>query len=165
MAVSDQQGNNHYIDNKRFYKEITIWINEIKYAKDNNLERPQLSEYLGECFLKIAENLSHRPNFIGYTFREDLVSDGYENCILYGDRFNPEKTKNAFSYFTTIIFRSFLRRIAKEKKVYSLKNKIIFESGVLDQFMSVDDKDNQLHIEQHIQYLRNFTKKDDVKDV
>lgn len=159
MADTGQQGNN-YINNAEFYEQITIWIKEVNDAENEGLERPPLTEYLGECFLKIATNLSYKPNFVGYTFRDDLISDGYENCILYANRFKPEKSKNPFSYFTQIIFYAFLRRIAKEKKGFNLKNKIIMESGVLEQFISVDDKDNQLHIANYVKYLKNFVKED-----
>ena len=77
-------------------------------AKDNDIEPPVIPDYAGECFLKIAEKLSHRPNFINYAFREEMVSDGIENCVMYANNFNPEKSQNPFAYFTQIIYYAFL---------------------------------------------------------
>ena len=81
-------------------------------------ELPRISDYIGECFLKIIQNgLSYRPNFINYTYRQEMISDGIENCLQYIHNFNPEKSNNPFiTYFTQIIYYSFIRRIQKEKK-------------------------------------------------
>jgi len=75
--------------------------------------KPQISKYLGSCILKIANHLSYRPNFINYTYREEMISDGIENCLQYIDKFDPEKSKNPFAYFTQIIYFAFIRRITK----------------------------------------------------
>ena len=105
----------HYVDNQRFLLEITEYQNERKEAKENGIESPPCPDYIGECFLKIAQRLSFRPNFINYAFREDMISDGIENCVQYMNNFNPEKSKNPFAYFTQIIHYAFLRRIQKRK--------------------------------------------------
>ena len=107
-------------------------------AKDNDIEPPVIPDYAGECFLKIAEKLSHRPNFINYAFREEMVSDGIENCVMYANNFNPEKSQNPFAYFTQIIHYAFLRRIQKEKKQLEIKTKIIEKTG-FEEVMTVDD--------------------------
>ena len=73
--------------------------------------------------MKIATHLSYKPNFINYTFREEMVADGVENCLQYIDNFNPDKSKNPFAYFTQIIYFAFLRRIQKEKKYLYIKYK------------------------------------------
>ena len=100
--------------------------------------KPPITNYLGECFLKIATHLSYKPNFVNYMFREDMISDGIENCVQYIHNFNPEKSKNPFAYFTQIIHYAFLRRIQKEKKQLEIKSKIISKSGY-DEVMMVDD--------------------------
>ena len=115
----------HYVDNKKFLSAM-IEFKELYYiAEENKEERPPVSNYIGECFLKIATHLSYRPNFINYTYREDMISDGIENCLQYVQNFNPEKSSNPFAYFTQIIYYAFLRRIAKEKKQTHVKNKMI----------------------------------------
>ena len=96
-----------------------------KVAEEGGDDRPPVSNYIGECFLKIATHLSYRPNFINYTYREDMISDGIENCLQYVQNFNTEKSNNPFAYFTQIIYYAFLRRIAKEKKQTHVKNKMI----------------------------------------
>jgi DNA-directed RNA polymerase specialized sigma24 family protein len=71
-------------------------------------------------------------------FREDMISDGIENCVQYIHNFNPERSQNPFAYFTQIIHYAFLRRIQKEKKQLEIKNKIIERTG-FDEVMMIDD--------------------------
>ena len=115
----------HYVDNKVFLEAMIEWKEKCKLAEDSGEERPPVTNYIGECFLKIAQHLSYRPNFINYTYKEDMISDGIENCLQYASNFNPEKSKNPFAYFTQIIYYAFIRRIQKEKKQTHVKNKII----------------------------------------
>lgn len=106
----------HYIDNDKFCEHMSAWKDEYVAAVEVGEPKPQLSEYLGDCFVKIATNLAFRPNFINYPYRDEMISDGIENCLMYCHNFDPTKSKNPFSYFTQIIFFAFLRRIATEKK-------------------------------------------------
>ena len=113
----------HYIDNKVFYEEMVKWKKQLKKAKKEGLPLPPVTEYIGKCFLDIAERLSYRPNFINYPYREEMVGDGIENCLMYAANFDPTKSKNPFSYFTQIIYFAFVRRIQKEKKQNYIKFK------------------------------------------
>ena len=94
----------HYVDNKKFYEEILKHRERVKIAKENGLEEPRLPNYIGECIYKISNKLSNKPCFINYSFREEMVSDGIENCILYFNDYNPELGKNPFAYFTQVIY-------------------------------------------------------------
>tara|TARA_B100001250_G_scaffold92816_1_gene77272 strand:- start:3262 stop:3741 length:480 start_codon:yes stop_codon:yes gene_type:complete len=131
----------HYVDNKKFLEEITKYRQEVDSAKLNDKEKPRITHYLAECFLKIATHLSYRPNFINYMFKEDMISDGVENCVQYIDNFDPAKSKNPFAYFTQIIYYAFLRRIAKEKRQMDIRDKLIEKSGYEAVFHS-DSKDD-----------------------
>ena len=124
MAAKKQ----HYVNNKQFLEAITEWKEKVKDAESLGEERPPVTDYIGECFLKIAQHLSFRPNFINYTFKEEMIGDGIENCLQYVNNFDPEKSKNPFSYFTQIIYYAFIRRIQKEKKQTHTKHKIIEKS-------------------------------------
>ncbi len=115
----------HYVDNKKFFNEMVIWKKAVKEAEETEEPRPPVTEYIGRCFLEIAENLSKKPNFMNYVFKDDMVGDGIENCILYAHNFDPKKSKNPFSYFTQIIYYAFLRRIEKEKKQAYIKYKMM----------------------------------------
>ena len=106
----------HYVNNKDFLAAMTAYRNSVLEAKEKGEQKPPVTDYIGECFLKIANHLSYRPNFINYTFRDDMISDGIENCLQYLDNFNPETSNNPFAYFTQIIYYAFIRRIQKEKK-------------------------------------------------
>ena len=118
----------HYVDNKKFLEAMVEWKTKCEKAEDTGEESPPITNYIGECFLKIATHLSYRPNFINYTYRDEMISDGIENCLQYVANFNPEKSNNPFAYFTQIIYYAFLRRIAKEKKQTHVKNKMIENS-------------------------------------
>ena len=128
----------HYVNNKQLLEALIVYREKVAYAKENDLEKPRITNYLGECFLKIATHLSYKPNFVNYMFRDDMISDGIENCVQYIHNFDPNKSKNPFAYFTQIIHYAFLRRIQKEKKQLEIKTKIIEKTGY-DEVMVVDD--------------------------
>jgi len=128
----------HYVNNKELLEALIVYREKVAHAKENDLVKPRITNYLGECFLKIATHLSYKPNFVNYMFRDDMISDGIENCVQYIHNFDPEKSRNPFAYFTQIIHYAFLRRIQKEKKQLDIKTKIIERSG-FDEVMMVDD--------------------------
>ena len=106
----------HYVNNKDFLAALEQYAIDVERAKENGNPKPQIPRYIGECFLKIANHLSYKPNFVNYMFKDDMICDGIENCVRYIHNFNPEKSKNPFAYFTQIIYYAFLRRIQQEKK-------------------------------------------------
>ena len=163
----------HYVNNKQLLEALIVYRSYVDKAKVVYIEKygeeppkgrwegkPPIPNYLGECFLKIATHLSYKPNFVNYMFREDMISEGIENCVQYIHNFNPEKSKNPFAYFTQIIHYAFLRRIQKEKKQLDIKTKIIEKTG-FDEVMAVDDNamsgDNSQYnqIKDSIQYRGN----------
>ncbi len=121
---------NHYVDNKEFYQHMIAWKEEVLAAREKEEKDPPVTDYIGKCFLDIATHLSYRPNFINYPYREEMIGDGIENCLMYCSNFNPEKSKNPFSYFTQIIYYAFLRRIQKEKKQTYIKYKLIDSADI-----------------------------------
>ena len=132
---------NHYINNKDFLKEMTAYRTSIRKAKRLGLPKPQIPRYVAECFMKIAENLSHKPNFLSYTFRDEMVADAIENCVMYVDNFDPAKSSNPFAYFTQIVYYAFLRRIQKEKKQLYVKYKATENVGILDEYELNENED------------------------
>ena len=128
----------HYVNNKELLAALIDYRADVAVAKAKDLPKPRISNYPGECFLKIATHLSYKPNFVNYMFRDDMISDGIENCVQYIHNFDPAKSKNPFAYFTQIIHYAFLRRIQKEKKQLEIKTKIIEKTGY-DEVMVVDD--------------------------
>ena len=127
----------HYVNNKQLLEALIVYRAKVATAKENDLPKPRITNYLGECFLKIATHLSYKPNFVNYMFREDMISDGIENCVQYIHNFDPENSRNPFAYFTQIIHYAFLRRIQKEKKQLDIKNKIIEKTG-FEEVMNVE---------------------------
>ena len=128
----------HYVNNQEFLEALITYKKKCDEAKEAGKPEPKIPDYIGMCFWKIAEGLSMSPNFIGYSYREEMVYDGVENCLMYFRNFDPEKTNSAFSYFTQIIWYAFLRRISKEKKQQYIKYKMLTMSGLLDDIYQED---------------------------
>ena len=124
----------HYVNNKEFLIAIVEYKAMVRRAAEKDEPKPRITNYLGECFLKIATHLSYKPNFVNYMFKDDMICDGIENCVQYINNFDPEKSSNPFAYFTQIIHYAFLRRIQKEKKQLEIKSKIIERSGYSEVF-------------------------------
>ncbi len=145
--------NKNYVDNKVFYDEMV----EMKENFQSSGEY-KISDFVGKCFMDIASGLSNRPNFINYTFKDDMIFDGVENCVRYCHNFNPDKSKNPFSYFTQIIYYAFLRRIEKEKKQSYIKYKMT-EIAKVDELV---DSDGNINIEKSYNiYQHDFSSYED----
>lgn len=126
----------HYVNNKEFYQALVEYKKNVDDAKEKGLPKPRITNYLGDCFLRIANHLAYKPNFVNYMFKDDMICDGIENCVQYIHNFDTTRT-NPFAYFTQIVYYAFLRRIAKEKKQLEIKSKIIERSGY-DEVFTVD---------------------------
>ena len=126
----------HYVNNKEFLAALIKYREDVEIAEIKDKPKPVIPSYIGECFLKIANHLSFKPNFVNYMFKEDMISDGIENCVQYIHNFNPEKSQNPFAYFTQIIHYAFLRRIQREKRQLEIKNKIL-RSLVIQKFLMI----------------------------
>jgi len=145
----------HYVNNKDFLAAMTAYRNSVLEAKKAGKQKPPVTDYIGECFLKIANHLSYRPNFINYTFRDDMISDGIENCLQYLDNFNPETSNNPFAYFTQIIYYAFIRRIQKEKKQMTIKQRMIQEANYDD--MTLQPGEDREFKNQFTEFLQKNT--------
>jgi hypothetical protein len=121
----------NYVDNAKFLAALKEYRADVRKAKKAKKPAPQIPEYVGECFLKIATHLSSKPNFMNYTFRDDMISDGIENCLVYIHCFDPTKSSNPFGYFTQVIYFAFIRRIQREKKHTYIKYKLV-EKAYID---------------------------------
>jgi hypothetical protein len=160
---------NYYVDNEKFLEDIVEYKKKIKYARENMLEKPRVSEYIGKCIWLITENLARKPRFMNYSFIDEMKSDAIENCFLYFDNFNPDISKNPFAYFTQIIYYAFHRRISKEEKNrYIIYKK--FQESVLDTSdasLMVDHDDNHLisstMYDNLNEFIKNFEKRESEK--
>jgi DNA-directed RNA polymerase specialized sigma subunit len=129
---------NNYINNKTLYESMIEHRNKLKESKENDKPKPQVSDYIGQSILLICNNLARKPNFSGYTYKQEMISDGIIDCISAVDNFNPDKTNNPFAYFTQIAWNAFIRRIHKEKKQTYIKHKN-FENHFLITSLSLEN--------------------------
>lgn len=161
----------HYVSNEDLLMALKTHGIAVRRAKRLHEEKPQLPDYIGECFLKIAERLSRKPNFYAYTFRDEMIADAVENCLLYVDNFDPKKSSNPFAYFTQIIYYAFLRRIFREKKHLYVKYKIAEEYIVQQDRRTLDDDGNSIapgtkpfELYDNIsEYIQSFEQKQHIK--
>ena len=158
----------HYVNNKQFTQAVVDYANETKAAREAGDSDPMVPNYIAECLLKMNEGLSHKSNFVRYTYREEMVMDGVENCLKALANFDATAATrggnpNAFGYFTQISWFAFLRRIAKEKKQNDVRLKFIAESG-MDEFMIDPDEDPEVAkaVQSFVDNLRRRI--DDVKE-
>lgn len=164
-----------YVDNQKFYEEIVKYRKQIKENREKGIEDPPMPNYIGECIYKIADRLSMKPCFANYSFRDEMVSDGIENCILYFKDYDPEysnngaaATPNPFAYFTQIIYYAFLRRISKEEKHRYIMYKNFQET--ITQIYEINDSDDNLLISTSMydninQFMKKFESKEEEKRV
>lgn len=131
----------NYVNNPEFYAAMVEYKKAIKEAEEQGDPKPKLPDYIGECIYHIANRLSHKSNFIGYTYRDDMIGDGLENAIKCAANFDPDKSNNPFAYFTQVIYFAFLRRIEKEKKQMYVKHKVMENSVLTDTIMTRENGD------------------------
>ena len=151
----------HYINNPDFLAALIDYQTKCDEAKAAGKDDPQIPNYIGECFLKIAEHLSRKPNFISYSFRDEMIADGIENCLMYFRNFDPDKSSNPFSYFTQITYYAFLRRRQKEKKQAYIKLKKIEMSNV-DSSVRRWFRENYLKVGENFETLPTFLTENDI---
>lgn len=137
---------NHYIDNKKFLEAIIDHKKKIQENELKGLPPPRLSNYIGECIQKIATKFSTLPSYVSYSFREEMIDDAIENCILYFNTFDPERSNNPFAYFTQVTYHAFLRRIHEEEKQRYAKYKLLRETIIHTEHFDelYDESDNHL---------------------
>lgn len=150
--VLNRKNNVHYVNNQEFLAAMVAYKDSVNKAKDAGKEKPRVPNYIGECFVKIANHLAYKSNFINYTFRDEMILDGIENCITYIDNFDPAKSSNPFAYFTQITYYAFIRRIQKEKKYVQTKYRYI-QNLDISQIIS-EEADGSEHHNEFVNYLR-----------
>jgi len=158
--------NLHYVNNKDFSNAVYDYVSDVRTAKKKKVKVPIVPDYIAECFLKIAEGVSHKSNFVRYTYREEMVMDAVENCLRAIENYNIEAATrtarpNAFAYFTQITWYAFLRRIAKEKKQQDIKLKWLSQIDI-QEFIAEGDPDTNKEIQSFVEGLRERI--DRVKD-
>lgn len=125
----------NYIDNKKLYTEMVKYINQVNEAKEKGIPKekwPVINDYIGKSVYDIAINLARKSNFSGYSYKDDMIGDAIENCLMYIHNFNPDKSNNPFAYFTQIMYYAFLRRIGKEQKQQYIRQKSMIESVTMN---------------------------------
>jgi len=158
----------HYVNNKEFSQAVVDYVKTVREAREKGKDDPIVTDYIARCFLKISEGLSHKSNFVRYTYREEMVMDAVENCLNAIGNYNIEAATrkgkpNAFGYFTQICWYAFIRRIKKEKKQQDVKLKFLAESGI-EEFMIDPNEDPQVAkaVQSFVDNLRRRI--DDVKE-
>lgn len=142
----------HYINNAEFLAALLEHREKVLQAREAETDPPPISNYLGDCFIKIAKHLSYKSNFINYSYKDEMISDAIENCLAVVNNFDPAKSKNPFAYFTQITFFAFVRRIQREKKQMATKFRYIDQLDVSE--IVTQEHDNGEFQNQFLEYLK-----------
>ena len=149
----------NYINNKTLYLAMIQYKDSIKLANEKNINKPQVPNYIGQSILLICNNLAKKPNFSGYSYKQEMISDGIIDCIAAVDNFDPDKTNNPFAYFTQIAWNAFIRRIHKEKKQTYIKHKN-FQNSYLTNNLWSEAENSQLKSNEYSdELIRSFENK------
>jgi DNA-directed RNA polymerase specialized sigma24 family protein len=164
QIVKKPPAKKHYVNNKTLFETLRLYKEDKKRAEAEGRIKPQVPNYIGVCIMQICNRLSHRPNFINYSYRDDMVADGIENCISAVDNFDPDRYDNPFAFFTMIAWNAFIRRITKEKKQAYIKHKNYEQSGIMDglyeqQMIEGGPSIHIKHNEYSDELIRNFENK------
>jgi DNA-directed RNA polymerase specialized sigma subunit len=144
----------NYVNNKDLLEALIEYQKQCKEAEESGDDLPRVPDYVGMCIFQIATRLATKPNFSGYSYKDDMISDGIENCLLYINNFNPEKSQNPFAYFTQIIWYAFLRRIQKEKKQMYIRFKS--SQSMIAAGDTYSGNEIQLHLNTNADYMNSF---------
>lgn len=144
----------NYVNNKDLLEALIQYKKDCKEAEDSGEEIPRVPNYIGECIYMISKRLATKPNFSGYSYKEDMISDGIENCLQYMHNFDPEKSQNPFAYFTQIIWYAFLRRIQKEKKQMYVRFKS--SQSMIATGDTYESNEIQLNLNTSADYINQF---------
>ena len=152
--MADKRKRQHYVNNAELFEAMVAYKSSVSQAETNNEKKPRVPMYVGECIMKIATHLAYRPNFSNYTFREEMISDGIENCLQYIHNFDPNKSRNPFAYFTQIIYFAFIRRIQKEKKYLYTKYAAIERANLINETAELheSEKGTNVRYDADVQY-------------
>jgi len=150
----------NYVNNPEFLEAIVAYKKLCLEAEDSGDSKPQIPDYIGECIYQISTRLASKPNFSGYSYKDEMISDGLENAIQALGNFNPEKSSNPFAYFTQIIWYAFLRRIDKEKKQLYIKHKVTENSVMSGTAVEGTDEESgsPSYIDLDNEYMTNFVR-------
>jgi hypothetical protein len=144
IPAAPKKRKTNYINNKTLYGAMIHYKNDLQHALEHDADKPQVPNYIGESIILICSNLAKKPNFSGYTYRQDMISDGIMDCVAAVDNFDPDKTNNPFAYFTQIAWNAFLRRIQKEKKQTYIKHKNFENSHLFCEIF--EDANHAMHL-------------------
>ena len=153
----------HYVNNKTLLECIEKYQQQKTAAIRNNTPLPKIPEYFGEAIIQIATRFSRRSNFIGYSFRDEMISDAIEHALVAVDKFDPNKSSNPFSYITTMVYYSFIRRIAKEKRQSYIRSKLIQDMPI-DSFDIQDHDDDTDFMNNYMAFIQSHQNFDDAQE-
>lgn len=157
----------YYVNNAQLLESMKKYRADVEEYEKNGGREPRLSDYVGQCIMLISKKLASRPNFSGYSFREEMESDAIENCVMAAKNFDPNRSNNPFAYFTQVAWNAFIRRISKEKKQSYIKHKNIENQAILDQIENESavafDSYQASWREHHYDIIRSFEEKNDTK--
>lgn len=125
-----KQKKNNYINNKDMLEEV------IKCQKNGM----KISPELGKMFILMARKYANLANFSNYSYIEDMIASGILSCVIAFPKFDATRSNSPFSYFTQVIYHSFLQTLNKEKAIQNTKDRILIDNGMNPSFNFTDEQ-------------------------
>ena len=112
-----------YLSNNEMFKEV------IKCQLDD-----QISDKLGRMFMIMSRRIATKPNFSGYSYKEEMIGNGVVACCGALHKFDPDKSTNTFAYYTSIIHNAFIQILNKEKKQQDIRDALLVNQNMTPSF-------------------------------
>ena len=119
--------NNHYVNNKEILAVMKEYRELYLVTKANDTERPPMPPKVADAIVQIATKMSRMHNFIGYSYRSDMISDAILQLTAKFHLFDPLKSDNFFGYASQLCWNAFIGRIKMEQKQTSIRARLINE--------------------------------------
>jgi hypothetical protein len=133
MIKTVRRKSTDYVSNAKMFEAIMEYQKQCNSARELQIDIPRVPKYIGECFIEIATRYASKPNFYGYSYRDEMIADAIEACLKAIHGFKSERSQNPFAFFTTTVYYAFLQRIAAEKKQHAVKIKNMINTLTFDE--------------------------------
>lgn len=146
----------NYIDNAELYRAFVSYRAKCRAAALAGGPEPRIPDYIGKCFMLIAQNLATARNFAGYGYRDELIGDAIENCVMVAKSFDPDRSKYPFAYFTRVAWNAFIRRINREQKQRYVRYKTTTQAMIDGTLSTHQDGDSGVSIDVDQSKMNDF---------
>lgn len=121
-----------YVNGKEFFVMLKEYHEKYLISIENNTDKPIVSNEIAGAIMQICNRLSNSFNFIGYSYKDEMIADAIYKCLDKVHRFDPAISENPFAFFTQLAYNAFINRIKIEQKQASIRARLINDKVTSD---------------------------------